>query len=93
MHNTQNSQSVPVANSVAAASWHVSAGSLTAQVLREDVRPGIFYSAVNMDDLTSMPMLLSSREAKVAGDNLVLFVFEDEALEFQEKTLEAQRKH
>lgn len=93
MHNTQNSQSFPVANSVAAASWHVSAGSLTAHVLREDVRPGIYYSAVNMDDLWSAPKLLSSREAKVAGDNIVLFAFQNEAVDFQKKQRKAQRKH
>lgn len=92
MHNTQNNQSHQVANSVAA-SWPVSVGSLTAFVNREDVRSGIYYSGVNMDDLTSMPKLLSSREAKVAGDNIVLFVFEDEAIKFQEKQLKAQRKH
>lgn len=92
MHNTQNSQSLQVANSIAA-SWPVSVGSLTAFVNREDVRPGIFYSAVNMDDLSSEPEVLSSRDAKVAGDNIVLFVFGRDARKFQKQQRKAQLKH
>jgi hypothetical protein len=91
MRNTQLSTS-QVINS-AAASWSADALSTSAVVKREDIRPGIFYWAVNTANLASEPELLSSREAQEAGESVELFMFEAKARKFQRKQLKAQRQH
>jgi hypothetical protein len=91
MRNTQLSTS-QVVNS-AAASWSADALSTTAVVKREDIRPGIFYWAVNTTNLTTDPELLSSREAQDSDEDVALFMFEAKARKFQRKQLKAQRQH
>ena len=91
MRNTQLSISTQNVNTAVAA-WTVDALSTTVAVKREDVRPGIFYWAVNTANLASEPELLSSREAKSAEEGIALFVFEDTARNFQ-KLQKAQHQH
>lgn len=91
MRNTQLSTSQVV--NPADASWFVDALSTTAVVKREDIRPGIFYWAVNTASLSSEPELLSSREAQDASAEVALFMFEAKARKFQRKQLKAQRQH